>query len=214
MLITVISDTHGKHEQLELPPVTDMIIHAGDFSNVGRLPEIQSFLDWYTTLPHAYKLLVGGNHDFLLERSPAIFQSLLPDNIIYLENEAIEIEGIRFWGSPITPFFFNWAFNRHRGPKIQRYWNKIPEDVDVLITHGPPKGFGDVTVRGDVVGCEDLLDRVLEVKPKYHIYGHIHEGYGIYPTKHTTFVNASNMDEKYQMVNKAVVLNVEQQIGE
>ena len=213
MQITVISDTHGHHHKLQLPPTTDMIIHAGDFSNVGRLAEVRIFLDWYAALPHPYKVLIGGNHDFLLERSPFMFQSLLPDNIIYLENEGIEIEGIQFWGSPITPFFFNWAFNRHRGPEIQKYWEKIPENVDVLITHGPPKGYGDVTVRGDVVGCEDLLERVLEVKPKYHIYGHIHEGFGIYSTEPTTFINASNMDEKYQMVNEPVVLEVEPQNG-
>lgn len=209
MQITIISDTHGHHQKLTLPPTTDMIIHAGDFSNAGRLQEVQFFLKWYAALPHRYKLLIGGNHDFLLEQAPKVFQSLLPDNIIYLEDEAIEIEGLQFWGSLITPFFFNWAFNRHRGTPIRKYWEKIPNDIDVLITHGPPKGFGDVTVRGEVVGCEDLLEKVLEVKPRYHIYGHIHESYGIISTEHTTFINASNMDEKYRMVNEAVVLNIE-----
>lgn len=208
MDITLISDTHGLHPALRLPATTDMIIHAGDFSRMGGLREVQSFLSWYTALPHRYKLLIGGNHDFLLERSPGLFQSILPDNIIYLEDSGIKIEGIHFWGSPITPFFFNWAFNRQRGPEIRKYWEQIPGDIDVLITHGPAKGYGDVTKRGEAVGCEDLLERILEVKPKYHIFGHIHEAYGTFKGEHTTFVNASVLNERYEMANEAVVVEV------
>ena len=205
MKILLISDTHGLHEQLELPDA-DMIIHAGDISGRGMLHEVQIFLDWFSNLPYRHKIFIGGNHDFLLEREPALFQSMLNDHLIYLEDSGIEIEGIKIWGSPITPFFFNWAFNRNRGADIRRYWDKIPDGLDFLITHGPPLGYGDQTVRGEQVGCEDLLVAIEQTKPRYHVFGHIHEAYGIFESKHTTFVNASMLDVKYRVKNRPVVI--------
>ena len=148
-----------------------------------------------------------------MEKSPSLFQSVLPDNIIYLENEGVEIGGLYFWGSPITPYFHNWAFNRYRGADIRRYWEKIPEKVDVLITHGPPYGYGDLCLNGQRVGCSDLLEMVEQIQPQYHIFGHIHESKGTYSNEFTTFINASCLDVKYRMVHAPVVLEIENSIN-
>lgn len=209
MKITLISDTHGKHNspKLQLPTDSEMIIHAGDFTSMGTLEQVNDFLQWYSNLPCKHKVLIGGNHDFLLERNPTLFQSLLPDNLIYLENESVKIEGIKIWGSPITPWFYDWAFNRERGEDIRRYWEQIPEDVDILVTHGPPYMQGDRTSRGESVGCEDLLEFVLKIKPKYHVFGHIHEAYGTTQNEYTTFINASCLNLNYQMVNAPVCID-------
>jgi len=206
MKITFISDTHGSHDQLKLEP-TDMLIHAGDISKLGQPEEIQKFLDWWEALPVKHKIFIGGNHDFYLEKSPGLFRRMLSNNYVYLENREIEIEGIKIWGSPITPYFFNWAFNRQRGAEIRKYWEQIPKDIDILITHGPPLGVGDRTTRGEAVGCEDLLEIVKKIQPKYHVFGHIHEAYGVYQEEGITFVNASVLNLSYQMVNPPVIIN-------
>lgn len=214
MKITFISDTHGLHEQVQIPEQTDMLIHAGDLSGLGRIDEIKKFLKWYDSLPIRYKVFIGGNHDFLLEQQPAIFQTLLAEypDLIYLENEAIVIEGIKIWGSPISPFFHNWAFNRFRGSKIRRYWDMISEDTDILVTHGPPKGIGDKVIHsGEEVGCVDLLEAVKVVQPRYHVFGHIHEDYGVFELPEfpkTTFVNASVLNEKYEVCHAPVVVEL------
>lgn len=208
MKITFISDTHGKHRSNKLQlPESEIIIHAGDFTSMGKLEEVIDFLKWYSELPHPHKILIGGNHDFLLEKNALLFKSLLPDNIVYLENESSKIEGIKIWGSPITPWFYDWAFNRERGEDIRRYWEQIPDDVDILVTHGPPYNQGDRTARGERVGCEDLLKKVLQIQPKYHVFGHIHEAYGITQNEHTTFINASCLNLSYQMVNAPVCID-------
>ena len=207
MKITFLSDTHGQHRSNKLQfPTSEIIVHAGDFTSMGTLAQVNDFLTWYSELPHPHKVLIGGNHDFLLEQNPTLFRSLLPSNITYLENESIEIEGIKVWGSPITPWFYDWAFNRRRGEDIRRYWEQIPNEVDILVTHGPPYGQGDKTARGDYAGCEDLLEFVLKIKPKYHVFGHIHERYGITQNESTTFINASCLNLQYKMVNKPICI--------
>lgn len=203
MKITFISDTHGKHNQLVLPP-TDLLIHAGDLSGRGTVGEIQLFLDWFTKLPIEHKVFIGGNHDFMLERTPALFRTMLNDDIIYLEDSSVTIEGIKIWGSPITPYFFDWAFNRERGADIKRYWDMIPNDVDILVTHGPPLNHGDRVKSGERVGCKDLLEAVEDVKPTYHVFGHIHEDYGQTENEDTIFVNASVLNLRYEMTNAPV----------
>lgn len=207
MKIVFISDTHGLHDQLKLPP-GDMIVHAGDVSTRGMAREIEQFVDWFSQLPYRYKVFIGGNHDFLLEDQSALFKTMLNDQVIYLEDSMVEIEGIKIWGSPITPYFFNWAFNRQRGADIKRYWTPIPEDIDILVTHGPPLGYGDRIYAGDLVGCKDLLEAVQRVAPAYHVFGHIHEAYGIYPTETTTFINASVVNLRYQVVNAPIVIDL------
>jgi len=200
-----ISDTHSLHEQVDLPE-GDVLVHAGDFSMRGTLPEVSAFLDWLERQPHRYKVLVAGNHDFLAEREPGVFRALLPESVIYLENSGVEIEGLRLWGSPITPWFFDWAFNRHRGADIRPYWEAIPSGTDVLITHGPPYGILDEVLRDPrPVGCRDLLRRIEEIRPRVHVFGHIHEGYGQLERDGTRFINAASVDVRYKPVNAPVV---------
>jgi len=206
MKITFISDTHGLHQQIVLPKA-DMIVHAGDISSRGLLHEVSAFLDWFSLLPHQYKVFIGGNHDFLLENEPDLFKQLIPKSIIYLENEATEIEGIKIWGSPATPWFHNWAFNYARGAEIQKIWIRIPPEVDILLTHGPAYGFGDTLYNQQPAGCKNLLESIQKTKPVYHVFGHIHEAYGVFKNEHTTFINASCVDIKYQVVNKPITID-------
>lgn len=209
MKITFISDTHGKHEQLTIPKDTELLIHAGDISNIGRIQGVQEFLDWYDQIDVPHKVFIGGNHDFLLENNRSLFRSMLDNypNLTYLEDSGTEINGIKMWGSPITPFFHNWAFNRWRGEDIKKYWDLMPDHLDILITHGPPHGYGDKTADGQLVGCVDLLAAVERTRPQYHAFGHIHEAYGISKNEHTTFVNASVLNLRYQMVHPPVQID-------
>jgi Icc-related predicted phosphoesterase len=207
MKIVFISDTHGQHAKLILPE-GDMIIHAGDVSKRGGMAEIENFLAWFSALPFKYKVFTVGNHDFLAENAPSIFKALIPDNCIYLENNGVTIEGIHIWGSPITPWFYDWAFNRQRGADIAKYWAKIPLDTDIIITHGPPYKILDKTTRGDLTGCVDLKEKINQVKPCVHVFGHIHEAYGIEKIEETTFINASVLNVEYQLMNAPIVFEL------
>ena len=203
--LVVVSDTHGLHDRLEIPP-GDVLIHAGDVTSRGDLHELRAFDAFLARLDHPHKLVIAGNHDFCFERQPAAARALLR-HATYLEDDATEIEGVRFYGSPWQPWFYDWAFNLERGAEIRAKWRLIPADTEVLITHGPPLGRGDVTVRGEAVGCADLLERVREIRPRYHLFGHIHEAYGTSEDGVTTFVNASSCDLRYRPVNSPVVID-------
>lgn len=206
MRIVCISDTHNKHRQCNIPE-GDLLIHAGDISSRGRIEEIIEFDQWMGTLPHSDKIIIAGNHDFLFERNPLLARSLIR-NAHYLEDSGIVLKGFKIWGSPITPWFFNWAFNRWRGTQIKKHWDKIPDDTDILITHGPPKGILDQTFSKSKVGCSQLMKAVLRVQPKLHIFGHIHEAYGEVWQNGTHFINASLLDIKYRPVNASVVIDL------
>lgn len=201
MKIVAIADTHSQHDKLKLPPA-DMILHAGDISKRGEEHEILAFLDWFKNLDYRYKIFIAGNHDFYFERtSPEKIKEIIPENVIYLCDSGVTIEGIHIWGSPVTPTFFDWAFNRDRGEAISRHWDLIPKGTDILMTHGPVAGILDKTVRGEEVGCADLLKKVQELKPNYYIGGHIHEAYGKHESQGTTYFNASVLDERYHLKN-------------
>lgn len=203
--LVVISDTHGLHDQVEVPP-GDILIHAGDMSRRGALDEVRSFDRFLGRLDHPHKLVIAGNHDFCFERQPAAARRVLR-HATYLEDDAISIEGVRFYGSPWQPWFYNWAFNLRRGAEIRAKWDEIPDDTDVLITHGPPLGHGDETVRGEAVGCADLLARIQQVKPRYHLFGHIREAVSTTTDGTTTFVNASTCNLAYRPVHPPVVID-------
>lgn len=208
MICVAIADTHGLHHQLTLPE-GDLIIHAGDVSRRGEVHEILDFLNWFESLNYRYKIFIAGNHDFFFERSSkAEIDALIPPGVIYLCDSGITVEGIRIWGSPVTPTFFNWAFNRDRGADISRHWDLIPHDTQLLITHGPVFGILDKTVRGEHVGCEDLLKKVQEIKPTYYIGGHIHEAYGQVEANGTTYLNASVLDHKYRLKHQPLVFDL------
>jgi predicted phosphodiesterase len=207
MRIVLLSDTHNQHADVVLPP-GDLLIHAGDFSGRGRLEEVQAFLGWYGRQPHRHKVLIAGNHDFLAERQPALFQSIIPENVIYLNDSGCEIEGFRIWGSPVQPWFYDWAFNRQRGTDIARHWDLIPADTDILITHGPAHGILDRVEKGPHVGCEELIQRIHAIQPLLHVCGHIHEAHGDVQVGKTRFVNASVLDLGYKMVWEPTVVDL------
>ena len=189
LTLVLLSDTHGKHDTLVVP-AGDILVHAGDLTDAGSLEELEDINAFFARLPHRHKLVIAGNHDFCFEREPEEARATLTA-ATYLEDEAVTVEGIRFYGSPWQPWFFDWAFNLPRGEALKEKWALIPPKTDVLITHGPPRGIGDLTIGGEHAGCEELLRRVRRLKPKLHVFGHIHEGAGLYRDGGTTFVNAS-----------------------
>jgi len=207
MKIIAISDTHGMHHSLKIPD-GDLLVHAGDLCNHGTLEEVIDFNNFLSTLPHPDKIVIAGNHDFCFEENRKSCEEILT-NCIYLQDMEVTIEGVRFYGSPWQPWFYDWAFNLERGPEIRAKWDLIPEGIDVLITHGPPYGIGDLTARGDNAGCRDLLEVVEKIKPRVHIFGHIHEGFGITSNGRTTFINASSCDQLYQPVNPPLIYEYE-----
>jgi len=211
--IVCISDTHTMHNQIKIPE-GDIILHGGDISYRGTKQEIKEFLEWYEQLNFKHKILIAGNHDWGFEKDPNFFAAMCKGyGITYLNDSGIELEGIKFWGSPVQPAFCDWAFNRARSEEsskdpydnmdyqydtIKPHWDKIPKNTDVLITHGPPHGILDETVRGKLnVGCEELLKAIARVKPKLHVFGHIHEARGIKVINGVTHMNASSVDLSY-----------------
>ncbi len=231
MRIIHLSDTHNKHNQVEKTEC-DLIAHTGDFSSIGSKEQVLAFLKWFSRYPSTYKIFIAGNHDisfdankFKDKQKPEWLQEALSDFQkydalnFYLENSGCEIEGLKFWGSPVTPRFGHprWAFNEDRGWNIRQVWNEIPDDTDVLLTHGPPAGILDYVpfkekyeegcthyLPGGNRGCVDLRDRVLWIEPRYHLFGHIHEEYGYRDrgSGSTTYLNGSLVDMHYNLVNE------------
>jgi Icc-related predicted phosphoesterase len=204
--LVCMSDLHSLKPACPVP-VGDVLIIAGDICGYGTLDEIKAFDDFLADLPHSHKLLIAGNHDWPFARVPQQAIALL-QNATYLEDSGIEIDGIKFWGSPWQPFFCNWAFNLPRGTPLAKIWSKIPSETDVLITHGPPYGILDQIYDGDHVGCEELLKALQRFRPKVHVFGHIHESYGMLKQDGTTFINASICDGRYRPVNAPIVVDV------
>jgi len=202
--IDAISDTHNKHKKLKLPG-GDILIHSGDVSGRGQSGEILPFLDWYADQDYSTMILVPGNHDFGFEKEPERYAKECADRkIILLNDSGCTVEDIKIWGSAVQPWFHDWAFNRQRGADIKVHWDMIPEDTELLITHGPPHMIlDDANGRGysNHVGCEELYKRILQTKVKLHIFGHIHEGAGYKYLAGRTYVNASSLDGTYMPIN-------------
>lgn len=212
--IICISDTHNKHSELILPK-GDILLHAGDATGNGTLSEVNKFAVWFGQQDYSYKIFCAGNHDFLFENYPTMGKTLAKDNgYIYLEDDSIIIEDIKFYGSPYTPRFFDWAFNMDRGEKLKHKWSLIPEDTRVLITHGPPYSILDKTVDsyqrlGQCVGCEELLKRTGKLKDLLlHTFGHIHCGYGVDSRNGVYYANASICNEQYRVVNTPFIFDI------
>jgi Icc-related predicted phosphoesterase len=200
-------------------PEGDILIHAGDWSNNGSTQDLIKFCDFIAKAAQKYKhvVVIAGNHDWCAEEKPQLTQEYIESaGAVYLNDEGVVLENIKIWGSPITPWFFDWAFNRHRGQAIQKHWDMIPQDTEVLITHGPPYGIGDqLGPRGSEpfkhVGCANLtttIDQSLK-KLKLHVFGHIHEGHGVFYKSGTTYVNASILDERYTQKYEPTVVEIE-----
>jgi len=231
--ITFISDTHGKHDQIVtnkslrkngLPldlPGGDILIHAGDFMNSGwNEMEAIMFFKWFDSIDnYDTKIFIAGNHDRWAENNPEEFKGILTGykTIEYLQDDWMGIyydgpngdmpeENIRIYGSPWSPYFYNWAFNLPRqGVELQEKWSKIPDNTDILICHTMPWGHLDIT-DNMMVGCELLRFRVDEFKPKIFVGGHIHSGYGYKFDGHTHFFNAAILNNSYRYTNKPMTI--------
>lgn len=207
--IVCIADTHGWGYRAQLKvPEGDVLVHAGDLTSRGLTYEVEEELNWFSRLPHRCKIFIAGNHDWLFEQKPRTAREMIPASVTYLEDSGCEVAGLRFWGSPVQPWFYDWAFNRQRGPEISKSWSKIPNDTDVLVTHGPPRGILDKTIDGRNDGCDDLLARIREVQPKAHIFGHIHSGYGMQRINGTIHINAAICTDEYQPINRPIVVDL------
>lgn len=213
--LVLLSDTHGLHGRLPPVPEGDVLVHAGDLTAHGTLPGLVAALSWLAALPHRTKLLVAGNHDRCLERDAALAEAPIRDHapgVTYLRDAAATVDGVRFWGSPWQPAFFDWAFNLPRGEPLARVWARIPDDTEVLITHGPPAGILDqVLLRdgGRRVGCANPLQRVRALRDlRLHVFGHIHEDAGVHEEGGVTFVNASSVTADYRPVNPPIVVDL------
>jgi len=201
LIIDCISDTHCKHAKIKLPG-GDILIHSGDATSRGDLSETLNFLDWFGDQDYSYRVLVPGNHDFIFEQNPALMaDECKVRGIILLNDSGTAMAGLNVWGSAITPWFYDWAFNRQRGAEIKKHWDLIPNSTDILVTHGPPYRILDEVPNGGGsykhVGCEDLLTKICETTVKLHVFGHIHEGAGVKDFDGRTFVNASSLNGRY-----------------
>lgn len=198
MRIVCLSDTHGRQQKLVVPE-GDLLLHAGDLTSRGDLDELEAAADWLRSLPHPNKVLIAGNHDFCLEQAPQQARSRL-EGLVYLQDQAAEIEGLKIYGSPWQPWFHDWAFNLQRGSALRQVWQKIPESTQILLTHGPPQGILDQTYDSRRVGCEELALRVRQVRPSLHVFGHIHEAYGESRQDGCLYLNACVCDLRYRPV--------------
>ena len=205
--IVCLSDTHNCTHEIEVPD-GDILIHAGDATIRGTVDEVAAFNRWFKRLPHPHKIFVAGNHDWLFELDNEQARSLLDPTIIYLQDSSVEIDGVSIYGSPWQPRFFDWAFNLDRGSQMAEKWAMIPDEIDILITHGPPHGILDRTPNGDYAGCEELNKRIEQVRPAVHVFGHIHLGYGTLQRDGTRFVNACICDEEYAPSNAPIVVDM------
>jgi Icc-related predicted phosphoesterase len=222
--ITLISDTHAKHNQVTKDlPGGDILIHAGDFMTSGYSPyEAEEFFKWFNAIDsYETKIFIAGNHDRIMQTDPAYGEMVLDryHSIDYLQDEEWVLyfdgpngdmpeENVRIYGSPWQPEFYNWAFNLPRnGEEMKARWDAIPDNTDILITHGPPFGYLDIPGGQSIrVGCEMLRDRVDKVKPKIHVFGHIHGSAGYYYNGHTHFINASVLNERYMYANAPMTI--------
>lgn len=224
--IIIISDTHGLHNKINIPD-GDILIHCGDWTNRGTIPEMESFLSWFTNLPQKTKIFIAGNHSVGLDTYPrrekrlALIKSYLArhNNLHYLEHESAIINDIKFFGSPFSPTYSSgWAFNVARGPELAAKWSDIPDDTEILITHGPGYGMLDFVQdapwnsgRDLHQGCEELTKRIKQLsKLKLHCAGHLHinEGPQTAVVNGITFVNASICNDFHQPINAPVIIDI------
>ena len=206
MKIVCISDTHEQHHKLGKLPDGDVLIHAGDLTGAGKYPALMAAADWLRSQPHEYKIVIAGNHDWDLERNPEGAKDIFFD-LIYLNQTAHMVKGLKVYGTPWSPSFNDWAFNA-TAVQATHHAEAIPGDTNILVTHGPPHGIGDRCEDGRRVGCPRLMERILEIKPKLVVTGHIHEDYGIFGIQGITVVNASVLNAGYKLKNKPVVINI------
>lgn len=216
MKIVAISDTHTKWSNLIIPKC-DILISAGDYSFRGEPKIVGSFHTWLNQQDAKHIISVQGNHEVGVENyfqySKELALKCCP-RVHFMDEGLVKLEGLKIWCSAITPFLFNWAWNVERGNNIKRHWDFIPDDIDILITHGPPMGildevYEDPSTAPRHAGCQDLLNRIKELKNlKHHFFGHIHSGYGHKKIDGVNFWNCSICNESYRPVNGITVVDL------
>lgn len=209
--IVCISDTHNALNEIVFPE-GDILIHAGDLTGFGRAEEIDSQLKIMDKLDYQIKILTPGNHDFLFQNDPRLSKKILRryKTISYLQNNGAKFLGLNVYACPYMPRFGGWAFMERAGSsELESRFRRIPENIDILITHCPPFEILDKSLIGHNCGCQILRDQILQrIKPKLHVFGHIHESHGVYKTEETTFVNASIMDRQYSVHFEPIVIEI------
>lgn len=227
-----ISDTHSLHnlmyyslDDFKSDDYKNILIHSGDISNIGKLEELVEFITWFKDLEgFDKKIFIAGNHDLLLEYpTPELNvlidkNNLLDSNVIYLQDSSYDYYNeilsrpLKIYGSPWQPKFGNWAFNLSRySDELLNTWNNIPNDTDILITHTPPHNKLDYNNYGEPCGCEFLRNRVLDIKPLVHCFGHIHESYGVALINEVAYINSSICDGHYRPHNKPIILDLSEE---
>lgn len=217
MKIVAISDTHGKWNKLKIPEC-DILISAGDYSFKGEMHMVRDFHKWLNKQEAGHIISVQGNHELWVEENFNIAKAIAVEEcpaVHFMDEGLVEIEGLNIWCSAWTPYFHNWAWNAQRGEEIKKHWDRIPDDTDILVTHGPPMGILDELLRvdgepsGQYVGCSDLMEAVKRIKPDLHFFGHIHCGYGEKHLNGTSFYNAAICDEMYMPTNSIHIVEYE-----
>ncbi|PAA85955.1 hypothetical protein BOX15_Mlig010922g1 [Macrostomum lignano] len=210
-----ISDIHtpSRIRKERIPwqfPQGDVLLVAGDLTMRGSAREVSQVVDWLRDTPYSHRVVIAGNHDFCLDPQDDDYspeaEAALQRECIYLRDSSVVLfDSLKIYGSPVTPEFHSMAFNVARGSDIEQVWSSIPEDTDILLTHGPPLGHGDLVHNGIRAGCADLLMRVSQVRPAYHVFGHIHEAYGVTTDGYTAFVNAACCNLRYFLEHQPLV---------
>ncbi len=208
-----MGDTHGKHYLVPDIPDGDILVHSGDLCRYGSRDNVDEFSEWFASQPHEHKVVIAGNHDAALQKYLGYGQIFTVKGIHYLEDTGVEIEGLKFWGSPWTLPFQSWSFMLEE-EGLTRKWSLIPADTDVLITHGPPAGVLDLTdLEGVLAGSLTLGYRIDSLtnfyeRPLVHIFGHIHERNGIYFAGEYRAYNVSILDFKYNVTWEPTVIEL------
>lgn len=214
MKIAIVSDTHGSQDDLKIPKV-DWLIHCGDFTNTGNSKELNGVNNWITDLKKEgtikKAITCGGNHELSLERFPDAAKSLLTAFDHILIHEGLEVDGLKIWGCPYVPRFFNWAFMRDED---DLYWiyNQIPVGLDILVCHGPPRGHLDWNGR-EHAGSVSMKEVLSYKQPKFYLCGHIHNQQGVDVLNHssgnkTVIINAANMNANYIISTSPIILEI------
>ena len=216
MKLAIISDVHGRWSKLDIPEV-DILISCGDYSFTGEKHMVKDFHAWMNKQETGYFISVQGNHEKWVQKNfseaKEIAEKACP-GVHFIDHGAVEIEGLKIFGSAWTPWFHDWAWNAYRGPEIKRYWDMIPDNTQVLATHGPPAGILDVVHYADGtpkerVGCQDLMNRIGELPDlKLHCFGHIHSSHGEQYFNGVKYVNASICDESYYPSNPVTIIEI------
>lgn len=219
--IVSISDTHNRHDKVTIPEC-DFLFHCGDWTSMGYKHEVEPFAKWLDKQPAKYIVIIPGNHELNFEKDFPESKKWITDHCPranLLIDESITLEGVKIYGSPVTPFFCNWAYNKHRGDQIQCYWDAIPNDINILLTHGPPYGildqttYADGTIREDRLGCYQLQKRIKELENlDLHFFGHIHaQGSRQFHEDGVSYYNAAICDESYYPSNSITVVEYERE---